>query len=56
MCHNQNPPNNEFCSQCGSPVTVEAMRTREELESARERRIAKMVLDQLIKEGEERGA
>ncbi len=54
-CHHQNPPLNDFCALCGSPVTVDAMRMREEQSKERERRIAKTVLDMILEKSEEKG-
>lgn len=54
-CQYQNPPTNEFCAQCGSPVTIDAMRMKEEESKERERRIAKTVLDMLLEKSKEKG-
>ena len=53
-CHIQNPPGGSFCINCGAPVTSEAMLKKEEETAKRERRIAQMVLDMLLKESRER--
>ncbi len=54
-CQHQNPPPNDFCAMCGSPVTVDAMKMKEAQSKERERRIAKTVLDMLIEKSEEKG-
>ncbi len=54
-CHHQTSPTNDYCANCGEPVTPAAMRTREKDTASRERRIAEMALEMLMKEGKDRG-